>query len=384
MDKNRDYKIALVIYTSSLDYDDRIRKELVSIKKLYPNVQFKIFALYYKNVAEEGVTSYGVPYKVYSLKSREKYPSDTHLLNKSWEFYKIVKPELKEFDAVWCADFHVFLFALLLHGKPMLWDLHELPMAIMYRWWGRALFRFIERKMRVIIHANEPRRAHMESLGMIKHPEKHYVLRNYPDFNEIDSEYDETYNKFVEWLGHNKCVYLQGIQGKDRADIESTSAVLDVEGLKLVVIGRTNDSLKEMLVSKYGKKEIDERVFFTGMIKQLKTPQYIRKCIMSLVFYKKTEMNNWFCEPNRLFQNVINGNPVVVGNNPPLKELVDEYGVGVCADTDGSDQEKITKAIREVLEKQDALKKNLAAAEGNWLWGSQETVISDFMNVYLK
>ena len=384
MDKNRDYKIALVIYTSSLDYDDRIRKELVSIKKLYPNVKFKIFALYYKNDAEEGVTSYGVPYKVYSLKSREKYPSDTHLLYKSWEFYKIVKPELKEFDAVWCADFHVFLFALLLHGKPMLWDLHELPMAIMYRWWGRSLFRFIERKMRVIIHANEQRRAHMESLGMIKHPEKHYVLRKYPDFNEIDSEYDDTYNKFVEWLGDSKCVYLQGIQGKDRADLESTSAVLDVEGLKLVVIGRTNDSLKDMLVSKYGKKEIDERVFFTGMIKQLKTPQYIRKCIMSLVFYKKTEMNNWFCEPNRLFQNVINGNPVVVGNNPPLKELVDEYGVGVCADTDGSDQEKITEAIREVLEKQDVLKKNLAAAEGNWLWGSQEKVISDFMNVYLK
>ena len=81
----------------------------VSIKKLYPNVQFKIFALYYKNDAEEGVTSYGVPYKVYSLKSREKYPSDTHLLDKSWEFYKIVKPELNEFDAIWCADFHVFL-----------------------------------------------------------------------------------------------------------------------------------------------------------------------------------------------------------------------------------------------------------------------------------
>lgn len=383
MDKNKEYKVALVIYTSSLDYDDRIRKEMVSIKKLYPNVKFNIFALYYENKAEEGVTAYGVPYRVYSLKSREKYPSDTHLLAKSWEFFRVVKPELKSFDAIWVADFHVFLFALLLHGKPMLWDLHELPMAIMGKSWGRALFRYIERKMRVIIHANEPRRDYMASLGMVKQSQKHYVLRNYPDFNEIDSDYDETYFKFEKWLGDSKCVYIQGIQGKDRANIESTSAVLEVPELKLIVVGRTNQTLKEQLVAKYGKQTIEERVFFTGMIKQLKTPQYIRKCVMSLIFYKKTEMNNWFCEPNRLFQNVNNGNPVVVGNNPPLKEIVDNYGVGECAGTDGCDQNKITVAIKKVLNNLEEYKRNLEAAKGNWLWGSQETTISRIMEDFL-
>ena len=383
MNQNKDYKVALVLYTSNLDYDDRIRKEMVSIKKLFPNVSFKIFALYYENKAEEGITSYGVPYKVYSLKTREKYPSDTHLIHKSWEFFQLVKPELQEYDAIWCADFHVFLFALLLHGKPMLWDLHELPLAIMDKWWGRSLFRSIERKMKVIIHANEPRRDYMESLGMIKYPEKHYVLRNYPDFNEIDTEYDETYFKFEKWLGNDKCVYLQGITNADRADVESASAVLDIDGLKVVVVGRTNKTLRGKLESKYGKTVIDDRVFFTGMIKQLKTPQYIRKCIMGLVFYKKTEMNNWFCEPNRFFQNVINGNPVVVGNNPPLKELVDKYNVGICADTDGSDQKKISIAITEMLKELSKYKTNLSNTKEKWLWGAQESTIKSFMEKFL-
>ena len=45
--------------------------------------------------------------------------------------FKGADPELKNYDAIWCADFHVFLFVLLLHGKPMLWDLHELPMMLM-------------------------------------------------------------------------------------------------------------------------------------------------------------------------------------------------------------------------------------------------------------
>ena len=47
----------------------------------------------------------------------------------------------------------------------------------------------------------------------------------------------------------------------------------------------------------YDKEKGSARLFFTGKIKQLKTPQYIRKCIMCLVFYKKSSMNNWFCEP---------------------------------------------------------------------------------------
>ena len=40
MDKNKQYKIALVLYTQGLDYDDRIRKEMLSIKSLFPNIDF--------------------------------------------------------------------------------------------------------------------------------------------------------------------------------------------------------------------------------------------------------------------------------------------------------------------------------------------------------
>ena len=64
MDKSKQYKIALVLYTHGLDYDDRIRKEMLSVKALYPNVSFKVFAVEPKNREEEGITSYGVPYRI--------------------------------------------------------------------------------------------------------------------------------------------------------------------------------------------------------------------------------------------------------------------------------------------------------------------------------
>lgn len=91
MDKNKHYNIALVLYTHGLDYDDRIRKEILSIKSLYSNVDFKIFAVEPKNREEEGITSYGVRYRIPYLKSREKYASGTHTVQKAWDFYKAIK-----------------------------------------------------------------------------------------------------------------------------------------------------------------------------------------------------------------------------------------------------------------------------------------------------
>ena len=376
-------RVALLLYTQGLDYDDRIRKEILTIQALYSNVKFEIFAVEAKNREEDGLTSYGVPYHIPYLKSREKYPSNTHTLAKAWDFYKTVNKRLRSFDAIWCADIETFFFTLLLHGKPMLWDLHELPTKLMGSWWRRMLFHYTERKIRVMVHANEPRLRYLQEIGMVKYPEKQYVLRNYPDFNEIDSEYDDTYHRFEQWLGNDKCVYLQGIHAVDRADEESIGAVLAIPGLKAVVVGRIGAGRMSVLEKKFGRELLLERVFFTGMQKQLKTPQYIRKCVMSLVFYKNINMNNWYCEPNRLFQNINNGNPVVVGDNPPMKELVESYGIGVCAETDGSDKERIVLAIDKVLNNMSEFKKNLSASSGSWLWGAQEDVIKRIINSFL-
>lgn len=384
METRKQYRIALVLYTQGLDFDDRIRKEILTIQKIYPNVSFKIFAVEPENREESGMTSYGVEYHVPYLKSRDKYKSGSNTFRKAWDFYKSIREELKAFDAVWCADVETFLFVLLLKGKPILWDLHELPTIFMQSWWKRLLFRYAEHRVKVMVHANEPRLDYLNSLGLVNHMDKQFVLRNYPDFNEIDTEYDDVYYKFEDWLGDDKCVYLQSIVSKDRADEESLGAVLDVPGLKAVVVGKIGSGRMERFEKLFGKDVLAERVFFAGQQKQLKTPQYIRKCIMSLVFYKKTSMNNWYCEPNRLFQNINNGNPVVVGDNPPMKEIVDKYGVGVCANTDGVDKEKIVIAIKKVLTEMPVLKQNLQAAQEQWLWRSQDEIIRAIVEKYLN
>lgn len=165
---------------------------------------------------------------------------------------------------------------------------------------------------------------------------------------------------------------------------ESVEAVLSVDGLKAVVVGGTRPELMGILRRSYSKDELTARVFFTGKVKQIKTPQYIRQCFMSLVFYKNTSPNNWYCEPNRLFQNLINGNPVVVGNNPPMKELVSKYDIGVVADTDGSDMTAIRAGIHTLCDNYSTYKQNLIRIKDSLLWSKQDSILGEITNRMLE
>lgn len=379
----KQYKVAVLAYTWGIDYDDRIRKEILSVMKLYPNVSFKIFAVEPKNREEEGISSYGVAYRIPYLKSRDKYKGGSHTIVKAWDFYRTIRKDIKAFDAVWCADPETFIFVLLLHGKPLAWDLHELPSPFMSNPIARVLFRLMEKKVRVMVHANEPRLKHLESLGLVKCMQKQFFLRNYPDANEIDSEYDTTYFEFKEWLGNSRCVYLQGIDSSARADVESIGAVLAFPNLKGVVVCKIQDDRMRLLENTFGKDVLHSRFFFTGLVKQLKTPQYIKLCDFGLVFYKHTSANNWFCEPNRLFQSIINGNPVVVGNNPPMKDFVEDGGYGVVAQTDGNNQEAIEDAIKQLMDNYEQYKHNVSNP-GYGLWSSQEPKIKQIIEKFLS
>lgn len=374
-------KIALVLYTNGLDYDDRVRKEILSVKKYYPEIEFKIFAVVPENKEESGITSYGVPYRIPFLKSREKYKSSSKILVKAFDFYNSIKKELKTFDYIWCADEETLLFVLLMR-KPILWDLHELPMLftrkIMF-----PLFHYLERKCKVIVHANEERINHLESIGVIRMRSKHHYLRNYPSFEENGDAQDSLLEVFDQWLGKRVCVYLQGINRETRADYESISAVMQNPKLCAVVVGRVSPKTLTKLEEEYGE-ELKQRVFFTGMVKQLLTPSFIKRCKVTLVFYKNVSAEDWLCEPNRLYQNIVNGNPVVVGSNPTMKDIVEKYKFGVVIDGDGSDIKKISEGLSIVLKKQDEYRENEMKFKHLFNWESQDEEIKAIVNILRK
>ena len=295
---------------------------------------------------------------------------------KAWNFFKLIKKDLNDFDAIWCADIETLLFVLFNKNKPLAWDLHELPTCFMGKKIMRVFFKYLAQRCTVMIHANEQRLICLRELNMIPEGSKQFYLRNYPQFDEIDSDYDDDFLKFEKWLGPDQCVYLQGLNEPSRAPFESISAVLKSPNLKCVVVGRVDKDAVARLNEVFGANTVRSRVYFTGMVKQLKTPQYIRKCFVSLVFYKNTCLNNWYCEANRFYQNIINGNPVITGANPPMKNIIEKFGFGISLQSDGSDELEIIEAIRRIREDYNLYKNMIDKNKDLLFWNSQNETLS--------
>jgi hypothetical protein len=368
-------KIALVIKTDSLDYDDRVRKEILTIQKLYPNIRFKIFVMLLENIESEGTTDYGVPYKSIYSQSRDKYSSAQKKHLKAYEFYRAIKNDLKSFDAIWCANVETSFVALLVKNKNIIWDLHELPSAYLGNFLYKSILKFIFKKCSVVVHANPQRIDYLKSINAIADKSKHIALRNFPNFDDVDEKLDDKYYQFIEWKGEKKCVYLQGLNNEGRAAFESIVAVLKQPKLVAVIVGGFDPNIKEKLIQKFGNEELQSRVFFAGKIAQLKIPQYIKQCFMSLVFYKNIRHNNLYCEANRFYQAVIMGLPVVAGFNPTMKHLIEKYNFGVSIDDDGSNISKISDGIKKVMENYEYFHHNNLRYREELLWEKQEPII---------
>lgn len=380
----KEIKIALVIKTNGLEYDDRVRKEILSVMKLYPIVKFKIFAMLPNNTEYEDITDYGVPFKAIYMPSREKYPAGKKILKKTYEFYKVLKKYLEDFDAVWCGDYHSVAIALFCRDKPVLWDLHELPSMLLSSGLKRMVLRYVFSNCKVVLHANPQRIEYLASMGCIKDRSKHFALRNFPNFQNIVPEYDEKYNAFIAWKKGRSCVYLQGLTNESRADVESVNAVLSYPDIVAVVVGGFQEKSKAQLIEKWGKEEIERRLYFVGQIPQAKIPQYVSNCFTTLVFYKNVRPNNWYCEANRFYQAVILGLPVVVGNNPPLKELVEKYGFGVVVNTDGSDISEIIIGLQKVIYQRSKYIESIAKNKHLLTWERQEWILKDVVKKLIE
>lgn len=382
MQKKR--RIAMLLYTQGVAYDDRVRKEILTVHRLYQDIDFHIFAITPENKYETGITHYGIPYTTLFLESRSKYKSGHNTILKAWDFYRTVTPYINDYDAIWCADTEP-LFCLLFSKHKIIWDLHEIPSVFLRNIVFKRIFQYLEGKCKVIVHANPQRLSYLTDNHLIKSPGKHLYLRNYPQFDD-NVHQQLTYaplNDFLSWKGKSQCVYLQGLNESSRAPYESISALMRIDSIKGVVIGRFDESAKRKLLEDYGDRLYD-KIYFTGMLPQQYTPLFMKECFTSIVLYINTCPNNYYCEANRLYQNIVSGNPVVVGNNPPMKDLVEKHGLGVVLKTDGTDIEAITVGILDVMQNSESYCSNIEKYRIQLNWNSQDQTHHEIINKLFK
>jgi glycosyltransferase involved in cell wall biosynthesis len=264
--------------------------------------------------------------------------------------------------------------------ETVVWDQHELPPpALLRSSRGRALLAYLIRRCDSVIVANEHRLNYLaDHLGdVIK--DRAVILDNLVDDKFADLPMGNLPAPIRAWIGKSSWILAQGGASPGRHLESLVEAVLSMNDVKLVVVGPFSNHTIELLHSRWSQDALEGSVKFVGPVPQMTLVDFIDHAPASVILYARHSANNELCSPNRLFQAVSRGTPVVTGDNPPMTAIVATYGCGVVIHGDGRDPATIRNAIQEALSRHDELRTAARAASGKMRWERQDSAFREVL-----
>jgi glycosyltransferase involved in cell wall biosynthesis len=126
-----------------------------------------------------------------------------------------------------------------------------------------------------------------------------------------------------------------------------------------------------------------DRVFFVPPVKWNELVDFIDESDLAFAFYKNNCLNNLYCSPNKLYEALASGTPVIGTANPIIKEVLEELDFGLCLDFDNINSASIGNAVNQIIEKRYTKEYKLSIktiVRKKFSWESQE----NFFNNYIK
>jgi glycosyltransferase involved in cell wall biosynthesis len=112
-----------------------------------------------------------------------------------------------------------------------------------------------------------------------------------------------------------------------------------------------------------------DRIHFLGAVNHSQLLNYTAASDIGIALIENISLSYFYALPNKLFEYIMAGVPVLSSNLPQMKKIIDEYKVGKYVDVEND--EEIISALKNMLSDQNLLnvyKNNslIAANELNW------------------
>ena len=258
------------------------------------------------------------------------------------------------------------------YGGRLVYDAHELTTELAYisrleRMGWRVLERFLIRRADEVITTGTYRAEYLAKKYRVAAPT---VILNCPPLPAA-----EAYNRALrEKLGLTDdtvpIILYQGgfIRGRGLDKLVLAAAHLDRGVLVLMGWGDLEAELRSLVK----KKGLEQRVYFTEPVAPDRVVYYCMSASVGVVIYLRTSLNNYYATPNKLYEYISAGLPVVSSDFPALKEVVEGYGLGCTFDPEKP--ESIAAAINRVLadeQRYDTMKRNALEAARIFNWENE-------------
>lgn len=339
------------IKTKSLLSDGRLLKWIDCLER--QSISSKIIVLEDSNTTSNtiiGKLSHAEHLKLYSRTIFKKKGNGFLFKIPEYAFKSFIKfINSKEEIVVFHDNQHYLTFLLLLltnqfNKRKIIWDLHELPHSILFRFAiTRTYLKTVLEKCFMVIHTNEQRRDFLHS--KIKFTEKNSsILNNFPELEFICSDKKANATNITTWLNGEPYILWLGVASKTRC----FDAVFDAykrfsKDYKLIILGSVAKEFQQLIV----KHNLSDRIWHS-YVNQSEIIKYIDNAAFSIVLYKNNSPNNFYCEPNRLYQLLSRKIPIIVGANPRLSEIIENKNFGIVLEDDGSDVKNMIAAIEKM------------------------------------
>jgi glycosyltransferase involved in cell wall biosynthesis len=203
------------------------------------------------------------------------------------------------------------------------------------------------------------------------------VVRNLPVCSQLENP--EHQEKSEDQL---KIILYQGALNLGRGVGTAIRAMQYLEEVELWLAGDGDltSQLKELVV----EMKLEPKVKFLGRLPLHQLREVTRQADLGISLEEDLGLNYRFALPNKLFDYIQAGVPVLVSNLPEMRRIVERYQVGVIAET--YQWKAVSELMKTALfdqEKRQVWNQNLPKAAKELCWENEEKVLKQLYERFL-
>jgi glycosyltransferase involved in cell wall biosynthesis len=194
------------------------------------------------------------------------------------------------------------------------------------------------------------------------------VIRNLPFRKEIIIPYEDRKNVLI----------YQGALNKERGIELLIQSLQYLPGYELIIAGK--GYMENELKTLAGKLELNERILFTGNLDFSVLHSITSKAKLGFSIEQGTCLNYYYALPNKLFDYIQAGVPVICSDFPEMKKIVETYKTGEVFE--GFTPEDLSSQILKILNNPQKTKEyydNCLIAKEILNWENEEKIL---LNIY--
>jgi glycosyltransferase involved in cell wall biosynthesis len=145
-----------------------------------------------------------------------------------------------------------------------------------------------------------------------------------------------------------KVIYL-GALGDDRYTHELIAAGRAMQGyIELDFVGFATPEVTTDLAQRYGKNPA-ANIRILPPVAYEEIPELLKEYHIGIALYKNTNLNNYYCAPNKVYDYLMSGLAVIANNYPGLHQVLEEECLGACVNeiTPTSFKNAVTQIVSE-------------------------------------